>query len=452
MRNGRRNKTKIDIDAQLSELGIDENGIGSNSFFDETTDDDDFLRQFEAEMNSTDRKSVSESVEELGGLEQEIQELLSGVANEIATEEVKESQESILETTVEREPEEGILNQEPNEEVETPQEILPIDQETGEVDLAGGSGDLEDLLQANQELSDLSSLFASFEEEPNEANQQIEEYANEQLQKSEEQIGQATTDSNEFEKKVSFIDKIKSIFRKKREAEPAKEEELTQSEELAKENELILTEMEKEDKKKKEKKQKKNKEKNVKQKFEKPPKEKKPKVIDNTPPLPKKPVALVFFMMASMLVLVIIGTSLIGYQNNIAVAKEYYSNANYTKAYQHMDGLKLKDRDKEFYNKVETLALVESEYEDYKAFKAYGDEEAALDSLICAAGRCDANVSYAENYDCVAELENLQGMVEKELKDNYNITFEEAVEIYNSSNRRSYTELLLKKMKELGIE
>ena len=71
---------------------------------------------------------------------------------------------------------------------------------------------------------------------------------------------------------------------------------------------------------KKEKKEKKPKEKKERKKREKKPKP--PKEKDNTPPLPKKPVILIFLMAASILVLVLLMSKLIGYTSSISAAKE----------------------------------------------------------------------------------------------------------------------------------
>ena len=59
-------------------------------------------------------------------------------------------------------------------------------------------------------------------------------------------------------------------------------------------------------------------------KAQKAKKPKKPKEPDNTPPLPKKPVALIMVMAASFLALVLVGTNLFGYTLSFNNAKQAY--------------------------------------------------------------------------------------------------------------------------------
>lgn len=212
----------------------------------------------------------------------------------------------------------------------------------------------------------------------------------------------------------------------------------------------------KKEKKKKEKKEKKPKEKKEKKpKKEKPPKpkkEKKPKEKDTSPPLKKGSVLLIFFMAGSLTVLVFIGTELTTYKNSLNETEKLYNKGSFTEAYEAIKGLKVKEADEQLYNKVATLAAISSKYEAFVTFNAYGRNDLAFDSLVCAAGRCGVNEKNAQEYNCEMELETLRVTIENELKDKYNMSIEEAMELYSLSDRTDYTIALQKKLVELGLD
>lgn len=233
---------------------------------------------------------------------------------------------------------------------------------------------------------------------------------------------------------------------------------------LSNENAAILASMDEEEagKKKKKKKDKKEKKPKKEKKEKKPkapkkpkePKAKKPKKpveVDNTPPLKKGPVILIFLMVASLFALVMLGTNLVGYASTISKAKALRDGGNYAAAYGELFGLEIKPDDMELYNQVATLATVDSELNAFYLFLENDRSEEALDSLICAAGRCHINEDNAEVYGCASEMETLRTEVSNRLSEYYNMTYEEAIELYRLKDRDDYTIALKMKMKELGI-
>ncbi len=205
----------------------------------------------------------------------------------------------------------------------------------------------------------------------------------------------------------------------------------------------------KKEKKKKEKKEKPKKEKKPKE--PKPKKEKKPKVVDNTPPLPKGPVIAIWLMAVSLLALVMLGVNLISYSSPLSAAKEYFDKEEYANAYTELLGLEIKEKDTLFYNQAATLAAVDSELNAFEAFALMERHEQALDSLVCAAGRCKVNADNAEMYECQGQMQILQAEITNKLYEYYGMSFEEAMEIYESKSREEYTIALTKKLRSLGL-
>lgn len=377
-----------------------------------------------------------------------------------------------------------------------------IPEDGGEPNLSGSMDeDLLDILGGDSEFSDIGDMLSGGEEalgenennvfdefaEKEMGNQEksVEDTVNEALgmdDDSEDAKGKKGKKSKKGKKadgnKESFIEKLKRILFCDDEEEEAMDliiPDDNSARALSSENAQILAELEADEKeekgkkkKKKEKKEKPKKEKKPKKvKEPKPKKEKPPKEVDNTPPLPKAPVIMIFVLAISMTVLVLLGTNLLAKGNSISTADRYYNIAmaaaasgtpdsddihKYAEAYNYLDGLKLNEEDTALYNKLKVLSSVSSKYDSYGVFHEYGSEKEALDALVCAAGRCELNAEAAEEYDCVKELDALRDCIEQALSSEYNMSFDEALEIYNAGNRTKYTTALYQKLYELGLE
>lgn len=197
---------------------------------------------------------------------------------------------------------------------------------------------------------------------------------------------------------------------------------------------------EKKEKAKAEKKEKKEAAKKAKaeKKAKKPKKEKKPKEPDNTPPLPKKPVILVFVMVASFMALVLLGTNLFGYSNSIEKAKQAYDLGNYELAYKEVSGMELKEQDIELYEKYRVMANVSGEFSAYQSFMESNLYDMALDSLIRTVGRCQKYQAEAESYGCMTEMTRLQEQTTGALA-SFGLTQEQALELYGLEDREEYS-------------
>lgn len=341
----------------------------------------------------------------------------------------------------------------------------------GTLDLSGmGDSDLMDMLSGDADLSDLGELLSNQEEgKPVEEGDSIGDFAQEQMRKQEEAV---SPKKDEKEKKPSFFKKISKLFFGEDTDVAGDSVIISDSDgidasELSAENQQILKALEatgdaedsnadKKGKKKKAKKEKKKKEpKPKKEKQKKPPKpkkQKKPKEKDNTPPLPKKPVMAILVMVASLFGLVMIGTTFLGYQSKVNAAQEAFDKGSYVEAYENLQGLEIKEKDEELYNRLAVLAAVSKKYQSYLVFDNYGEKAAAFDSLVCAYGRYELNKKYAKEYDCENELEQIGGKIIKTLLAEYDMTGEEALELYQMKKRDDYTVELHKKLKELGLE
>lgn len=346
------------------------------------------------------------------------------------------------------------------------------------MDLSGMEGqDLLELLSGDDDLSDLGLLLSEEEEgKPLEEGDSFGDFAKAQMDEQQQEAGQTASDEKDAQTaggkwkrkkkgkgKPSVFENLSKMFFGDDQGDIVEipDDGAGELVELSEENQQILKELEAAEQKetsgkgKKEKKKKPPKPKKAKKpkapKPSKPKKEKKPKPVDNTPPLPRKPVIAIVIMVASLLGLVLLGTSALGYQANVNAAKESYQKGAYVEAFRKLQGLDIKEKDELLYNRLAALAAVSEKYQAYLIFDNYGSKDMALDSLICAYGRCEINQKFAEEYECVPELEAMKTKIAEALKKDYSVSTKEAEEFYQIKNRDDYTIAIQKKINELGL-
>lgn len=341
------------------------------------------------------------------------------------------------------------------------------------IDLSNlGESDLMNLLSGTDDLSDIGNMLSQSvtTEIPLDGLDAFSAFAENEMmaQQISADPGEPEVEAGKKSKKGGFIGKIKGILAnlmKDDEEEVALHASKAPSAEtLAGENADILAEMDslesapsKKEKKKKEKKPKKEKAPKKPKapkapKAPKPKKEKKPKEVDNTPPLPKGPVIMIWLMVASLFALVLLGVNMIGYNSAIANAKSLKNSGHYAEAFAAINGLDIKEKEMELYGQLAILSTVDSELNAYAVFEKNDMPDKAFDSLICAAGRCELNAAEADVFECLGQLEILKKNVSNELEQKYGMSYEEALEMYSIRDRDDYTIALYKKLTELGIE
>ena len=387
------------LDQLLDSVDEGDNKIGmpEDVFADiDTKGEDDFLQEFEAELAGEENDvSVQEADVEPFMDEQKEQDVNASVDDllERMSLTLEDAPEPLPD---EPEPEEAGKAVAEEENLEMPRE------ESGEVDLSGaGDSDLMDMLSGDADLSELGSMLAGDSEGITlESEDAIGSFAEAEMKVREEEETQEKEAEEEKkgkkkkkekkekpeQKEGGFLQRLSKILFGEDEDEKIMlgGADGTDVIELSAENQQILQEMDSSDAKeqakakkaeKKKEKEKKKKEKQdakakkpKKQKPPKPKKEKKPKEKDNTPPLPKGPVIAIVVMVGSLFAFVMLGTNLLGYQSHISAAKDKYKAGDYVEAYSNLQGLEVKKKDEELYNKLSVLAAVSEKYQDYLLF------------------------------------------------------------------------------------
>lgn len=456
-------------------------------------DMEDFIRKFEIDVDTADDIEYSEGTEDsffehLEGIVQKAKEDVmhrqqnpkdtadtatedggslqdAGLTEEKpAAEEVKESEEVFQVNTLEDEawtkPQDAKSEEAPEASLAENKELLDM--------LAGLPSDEElsnlgEMLRADDEK--YSSEDASADAETENEKQKEEKKGvfqrvkdmlfGEKTKETEEEVTEEVTASVENEELSSMTEESLQILRElgaveKKEKEPVAEPKDEEAEEEAriqkKKEEKLRAKQEKKEKRKEEREKRK-----AEKKAKKESKPKKPKEVDLTPPLPRKPVYLIFLMGASVIFFVILAANYLGYSVSLSTAKEAYAKKDYVEAYNHVAGLKLKEQDVEFSDKVLLLAKVQSELNNGKNLYDNKKYTMALDSYICALGRYDANYAEAKSSEIKKEYDDLAEQITARMSENFGVSAETAREIYRLRDRTEYTYRLQELVAEMGL-
>lgn len=321
---------------------------------------------------------------------------------------------------------------------------------------------LMDMLSGDSDLSDIGDLLKA-----DENGEELEHSEDEdsEVQDEFERLGSIEElkdlkEAKEKRKKQGFFSKIMSVlFGPDEEEDDTKIAEDDSLGSISSENREILKEMDADEgagkKGKKEKKKKEKKEKKEKAKKEKAPKvkkEKPPKEIDRTPPLPKKPVILIFVMALSILILIWLGSSNLQYGQDMQQAKDDFASGSYVTAFQTVAGSSVKGKDENFYKKAQVLASIQSEYQSYESLSGINENEMALDALIRGYGRCVDGTDMAQEYEITDEMEGLKAQILQQLSDHFGVSEEKAAELHAMTKRTDYTKAIQEILAAAGLE
>ena len=321
---------------------------------------------------------------------------------------------------------------------------------------------LMDMLSGDSDLSDIGDLLKA-----DENGEELEHSEDEdsEVQDEFERLGSIEElkdlkEAKEKRKKQGFFSKIMSVlFGPDEEEDDTKIAEDDSLGSISSENREILKEMDADEgagkKGKKEKKKKEKKEKKEKAKKEKAPKvkkEKPPKEIDRTPPLPKKPVILIFIMALSLLILILLGSSNLQYGQDMQQAKDDFASGSYVTAFQTVAGSSVKGKDENFYKKAQVLASIQSEYQSYESLSGINENEMALDALIRGYGRCVDGADLAQEYEITDEMAGLKNQILQQLSDHFGVSEEKAAELHAMTKRTDYTKAIQEILAAAGLE
>ena len=213
----------------------------------------------------------------------------------------------------------------------------------------------------------------------------------------------------------------------------------------------------KSDSKKKEKKEKKEK------KARKPKKEKKIKQpkIKTKKEKPKRreeiirisPLAIILMITVIALLVggIYIGSNVFSYNSNIKEATNSYIDNDYTKAYNLLAGMKLKDKDKDFYKQVENIMKVEKHINDFNSFITIEKYTYALEALIRGIESYDENIEASKELGTYEILETEMNEIDTLLKNYFVMSIEDARTIIQITDSGKYAKEINERAAKINI-
>jgi len=250
--------------------------------------------------------------------------------------------------------------------------------------------------------------------------------------------------------KISFWDKIKSLFFRVEVVEPLsdeeEEEQRTQKKQQKEEKKRAAAATKKQKAAEKKEAAKKKKEEAAAKKAAKPKKEKKPK----PPKEPEevvhiKPMFLIFLVSVAvaMVLITITLSDTYGYQLAVREARNNLERNHYEEAFQALNGMKMNTSDEEFYESLRILMRVEKQYHSYVNYNSLNMPNEALDSLVKAVGNYDKYFDIAESYGIKEELDGLLSNVEYALNTGYGLDLTTVREWNTLDDSNEYTKKIM---------
>lgn len=176
-------------------------------------------------------------------------------------------------------------------------------------------------------------------------------------------------------------------------------------------------------------------------KAKKPKKEKKPKKPKvKQPPKPGdiirfKPKSIIVFVMliVGLVVLVQMFGYTINYSGNISLAKDYYANQEYDKAYNSLDGIKLSGDGETLYKQAKVVMYVQRQYESYENYEKMNMHTEALNALVKGVDRYQTYRSEAKELGVEDKMTEVYNLIIKAFKDKFKMSETEAISLVELS-------------------
>ena len=451
-----------DVDAFLRDF---EEEIKQEEMAFESDDEPSFLDNIEEIVNQAKEQIEQGEVPDLpmdDQLDEEEPEEISEDMKEEMPQDIEEEMPAIddvqmeeLDMTLDMAAEEGMGEDSDDEDDDLP-DIGGFDEELPEEPVADeildedtSDMDLMDLLSGDTDLGDIGALLQADEENIDlEESQEEFELQAESVQGGDSLLEAESNHDEEATKKPGFLSNLLSIFSKKSKDDKGEDKEVIDitsegADDVSQENLDILKSLDeaeeaapKKEKKKKEKKKKEPKEKKVRE-----PKEKKPKKErepDNSPKIPGKIIFVFVVLSVSVVVLITLGQTILGYKLSLSNARVAYNAGDYFLSYEQLMGVTLKEQDEDLFRKSRLLGDLQKRSREHHILMTNEKYAMALDSLVIGVARYDEYYQEAKDLGIEKEYKEIGDGLIQLLSDQFGVSREDAVAIYKL-NREDYS-------------
>ncbi|ROR29467.1 hypothetical protein EDD66_103405 [Mobilisporobacter senegalensis] len=148
---------------------------------------------------------------------------------------------------------------------------------------------------------------------------------------------------------------------------------------------------------------------------------------------------IIFSIFVALAIVIISGTEIISYSSSITKASTEFQRQRYNYAYDALSGVEVKDKDMELYDKVMTVMYVNKQLNSYNSFYSMGAYPQALDSLVKGLNRYDKYIDLAKELGIETDLNYVRDQILSELKNSYQLSEEEALDILKSEDQTTYS-------------
>lgn len=160
--------------------------------------------------------------------------------------------------------------------------------------------------------------------------------------------------------------------------------------------------------------------------------------------------SIVMVTFALLALVLLTGTKAFAYSNSIKNATRYFDSHRYTKAYEELFGLEIKDEDAEIFNKVQTVMYVNKQLNSYNNYYAVAKYPEALDSLLKGLKRYEKYIELAIMYGIDSDLDYVRGQILAELDSKYQLSEEKAMQLTALEDETEYRKQIYDIINNLG--
>lgn len=173
--------------------------------------------------------------------------------------------------------------------------------------------------------------------------------------------------------------------------------------------------------------------------------EKKRKAEAEEPPEPwpaftKKIIPFVILFGATFVVLIVILSSVLSYSPYVSNARKYFDDRQYGKAYEQLMGIKIKEKDQNFYDQVKLMNQLQVKVTSCENHLLNEERELALNDLVQAVLFYNEYLEKARELGLEKEFQVVYADIETDLSGAFGISVEEAAELGAISDATEYQE------------
>lgn len=149
--------------------------------------------------------------------------------------------------------------------------------------------------------------------------------------------------------------------------------------------------------------------------------------------------AIVVIFFATIGIVTIFGSQLLGRRSSLSDAENYFANEDYMSAYDSISRVSLKEDDEALYRRIRICSQLQKELNSSTNYHSMGMRTEALDSLIKGVGFYDKNYSEAQSLGIQPAYDKLGGQILSGLSENFGVSEEDARNLLTIEDRGEYT-------------